>query len=148
MSFLSSTAAHYNMAIGLKNAGSIAANVTCMVEFAIVESCKHPNPCLVAHTDYYYQASLRVNVPSIKTSSQPENQSFRLNILWVLLVLSASKRCRKAVRSMAILDFLKSSKVKSWVVGSSIVMVPCSIPRHIHRVESLLKTDKDLEDDM
>jgi hypothetical protein len=46
MSFLSSTAASYNMAIGLKNAGSIAANVSCMVQFAIVESCKYLPPFL------------------------------------------------------------------------------------------------------
>ncbi|KAI4746305.1 endo alpha-1,4 polygalactosaminidase [Aureobasidium sp. EXF-12298] len=47
LSFLSLTAAKYNMAIGLKNAGSIAANATCMVEFAIVESCIAQGQCAI-----------------------------------------------------------------------------------------------------
>ncbi|KAI5203204.1 glycoside hydrolase family 114 protein [Aureobasidium subglaciale EXF-2481] len=45
LSFLSLTAASYNMAIGLKNAGEIAANATCMVEFAIIESCIANGEC-------------------------------------------------------------------------------------------------------
>ncbi|KAH0338213.1 glycoside hydrolase family 114 protein, partial [Aureobasidium melanogenum] len=40
LTFLSLTAASYNMATGLKNAGTIAKNATCLVEFAIIESCK------------------------------------------------------------------------------------------------------------
>ena len=35
------------MAIGLKNAGSIAKNATCMVEFSIIESCITNNECAI-----------------------------------------------------------------------------------------------------
>ncbi|KAI4726634.1 endo alpha-1,4 polygalactosaminidase [Aureobasidium sp. EXF-10728] len=45
LSFLSLTAASYNMAIGLKNAGTIAANATCLVEFSIIESCIAQGQC-------------------------------------------------------------------------------------------------------
>ncbi|TIA32691.1 endo alpha-1,4 polygalactosaminidase [Aureobasidium pullulans] len=47
LSFLSLTAASHNMAIGLKNAGSIAKNATCMVEFSIIESCITNNECAI-----------------------------------------------------------------------------------------------------
>jgi hypothetical protein len=47
------------MAIGLKNAGSIAANVSCMVEFAIVESCKHFPPFLAWYNILIYPTRYR-----------------------------------------------------------------------------------------
>lgn len=45
LSFLSLTAASYNLSTGLKNAGPIAANATCLVEFAVVESCTANAEC-------------------------------------------------------------------------------------------------------
>ncbi|KAK6001182.1 hypothetical protein QM012_003265 [Aureobasidium pullulans] len=47
LTFLSVTAASYNMAIGLKNAGPIATNATCLVEFSIIESCISNSECSI-----------------------------------------------------------------------------------------------------
>ncbi|KAI4743652.1 endo alpha-1,4 polygalactosaminidase [Aureobasidium sp. EXF-12298] len=47
LTFLSLTAASYNMATGLKNAGTISNNATCLVEFAIIESCINNGECSI-----------------------------------------------------------------------------------------------------
>jgi len=47
MTFLSSEAAKYNMATGLKNAGDIINDVLPMVQFSIIESCAVYDECAI-----------------------------------------------------------------------------------------------------
>ncbi|KEQ72967.1 endo alpha-1,4 polygalactosaminidase precursor [Aureobasidium namibiae CBS 147.97] len=101
LSFLSLTAAKYNMAIGLKNAGSIAANATCMVEFAIVES-------YIAHAECaIYQNFITAGKPVFQIEYPLGAPGF--------VSTQALKQSCKINRNIGFSEVIKSKELGGWV---------------------------------